>query len=125
MRVLYLFCMLFLVFAGVANIIQSVRDSVAAGSEKLVEVTVKKKVINEFGTQELKVSYDNKDYWVKVTQQKFSNSNPNKPVVLKYNFKKDLIVDNDATKGNLVPGILFLSAATFIFVFGVRRPTKI
>src|ERR1700754_419589 len=111
MRVLYLFCMLFLLFAGVANIIQSVRDSVAAGSEKLVEVTVKKKVINEFGTQELKVSYDNKDYWVKVTQQKFSNSNPNKPVLLKYNFEKDLILDNDATKGNLVPGILFLSAA--------------
>jgi hypothetical protein len=125
MRLLYAFSCLLLLLAGAANIIQSVQYSVAKENGKLVEVTVKKKVIKDFGVKELQVSYDNKDYWVKVTQKKFFNSNPDKPVVLKYNLKNDLILDDDATKNNLVAGLLFISGAAFIFFSGVRRSTKI
>ena len=125
MRLLYAFSCLFLLFAGLANIIQSVRYSVAKENGKLVEVTVKKKVINQFGVKELKVSYDNKDYWVKVTQQKFTSSKPDKPVLLKYNLKNDLILDDDAAKNNPVPGLLLTSGAVFIFFSGIRRSTKI
>jgi hypothetical protein len=105
-------------------IIQSIKSSVAAEKGQFVQATVKKKVENQFGPQEIKVSYDHKEYWVKVTQQKFSSSGLNRRVLLKYNPGRDMIVDVGTAKNNWLPGLLFIAAAAYLLLFGIIRVLK-
>ena len=87
----------------------------------MIHATVKKKVIRQSGDIALKVTYDNKDYWVKVAPKKFNYFNPDKQILLKYNRKKDLIVDADSENNNIIPGLLLLASSVFVYYFGVRR----
>jgi hypothetical protein len=125
MKVLYGFACICFAFLGCVTIIQSIKSSVAKEAGKFVQATVKKKVENQFGVQEIKVSYDHKEYWVKVTQQKFSTSNLNRHILLKYNANRDLIVDDGTAKNNWLPGILFLAASAWMLLFGIIRPIRI
>ena len=121
MRVLHIFsCVLFLL-AGTVNIIQSAGHLFENESENLVQATVKKKIIRQTGDVALKVTYANKDYWVKVTPKKFNYFNPDKQILLKYNREKDLIVDAENNQSPLIPGLLLLAASGFVYYFGVRR----
>ena len=124
MKVLYGFACICFLALGCVCIVQSIKFSVAKTEGKFVEATVKKKVVNEFGIQEIKVSYDNKEYWVKVTQKKFTNSNLNRNILLKYNANRDLILDDAMTKSNWLPGLLFIAASAYLLIFGIIRPVK-
>jgi hypothetical protein len=124
MKVLYGFACICFAFLGCVCIIQSVNSFDAKEGVKFVQATVKKKVEKQFGFQEIKVSYDHKDYWVKVTQQKFSNSNLNRHILLKYNANKDLIVDEATEKNNWLPAVLFIAASVYLLIFGIFRPIK-
>lgn len=124
MKVLFGFACVCFALLGCICIIQSIKSSVASEKGKFVQATVKEKVENQFGTQEIKVSYDNKEYWVKVTQQKFSSSNLNRHILLKYNPGRDMIVDIGTAKNNWLPGILFIAAAAYLLLFGIIRVIK-
>ncbi len=102
---------LFCLFLGVNGIEQARKYAAAEEEGVFVEAVVKKKIDRGFRGRQLKVTYRQKEYWVKVTQASFDKSSFNGAINLKYDMGNDMLIDDGIKNREFIPSVILLIAA--------------
>jgi hypothetical protein len=101
----------FFFFWGVIGFVQRKNYAAAKENGQDALVIVEKKYIKSHGGKEFKVSYHQKDYWVRVARSTFDSGWVNKTIISKYDAENDTMIDERAGQDHIIVSILFIIGA--------------
>ena len=121
MRLFSLVGGLFFLFVGVNGFVQIKNYTAAKENGQDATVIVKKKYTTRHRGTELKVSYRQKDYWVRAAQSTFDSSWFNKTIILKYDAENDTMIDESASQDNIVASIILMLGGVLCCCFYFKK----